>query len=274
MLCVCGDRYITEPPEQVFVDLCTIAKISIFVLDEEYHGYYLHCRSPHQYADGSMTELVSMLHQEEVGHTTDRSLQGAPPDAQSFEVFLTCEFRKHYNGIRNLLSPPQNDEWFSGRGFLGPSLGGRRGGGGGARGGVARDPPERLMKAWHDMNQFLQGVVENTFSDVPDLKRQIITPTYLQGLLKIPPDLFNSGRANIFYPSDAFSYIKVLAIGREMDLLLLNVISYCAFDLWFGNTMTSLLLCYLLDTLIMKLREHFGQQTISKHTLVDERFLI
>jgi hypothetical protein len=130
------------------------------------------------------------------------------------------------------------------------------------------------MKAWHDMNQFIQGVVENTFSDVPDLKRQIITPTYLQSLLNIPPDLFNSGRANIFYPSESFSYIRVLAIGRELDLVLLNVISYCVFDLWFNNTMTSLLLCYLLDTLIMKLREYFGQQTISKHTLVDERFLI
>jgi hypothetical protein len=117
-------------------------------------------------------------------------------------------------------------------------------------------------------------VVENTFSDVPDLKRQIVAPSYLQRLLMIPPDLFNSGRANIFYPSDTFNYIKVLAIGRELDLLLLNVLSYCVFDLWFGSTMTSLLLCYLLDTLIMKMREHIGQQTISKHTLVDERFLI
>jgi hypothetical protein len=172
-----------------------------------------------------------------------------------------------------VLSPPQNDELFSGRGFLGTNLGARRGARGGM-GGTQRDPPERLMKAWHDMNQFIQGVVENTFSDVPDLKRQIITPTYLQSLLNIPPDLFNSGRANIFYPSESFSYIRVLAIGRELDLVLLNVISYCVFDLWFNNTMTSLLLCYLLDTLIMKLREYFGQQTISKHTLVDERFLI
>ena len=262
-------RYITEPPEQVFVDLCTIAKISIFVLDEEYHGYYLHCRSPHQYADGSMSELVSMLHKEEIGHTTDRSLEGAPPNVQSFEIFVTCEFRKHYNGIRNVLCP-QADEFFSG-----PSRGPVRRGGRGAMGsGNTRDPSERLMKAWHDMNNFIQGVVENTFSDMPDLKRQVVTPTYLQSLLRIPPDLFNSGRANIFYPSESFTYIQVLAIGREMDLLMLNVISYCAFDIWFGNTMTSMLLCFLLDNLIMKLREHFGQRTISKNTLVDERFLI
>lgn len=263
------ERYISEPPEQVFVDLCTLAKISIFVLDEEFHGYYLHCRSPHEYADGSMSELVSMLHKEEVGHTTDRSLQGAPPNVQSFEIFVTSEFRKHYNGIRNIIAPPQNDELCGGRGFLGTNLGARRGGvrSGGRGPNLHREPTERLMKAWHDMNQFIQGVVENTFSDVPDLKREVITPTYLQRLLNIPPDLFSPGRPNAFYPSDAFSYINVLCIGREMDLLLLNVLSYCAFDLWFNDTATSMLLCFLLDTLIMKLRQYFGQRTISKHTL-------
>jgi len=39
-------RYIGEPPEQVFIDFCTIAKISVLILDETYHGYYLHCCSP------------------------------------------------------------------------------------------------------------------------------------------------------------------------------------------------------------------------------------
>lgn len=52
------ERYISEPPEQVFLDFCTIAKVSILILDEQYHGYYLHCRSPFQYADGNMLELI------------------------------------------------------------------------------------------------------------------------------------------------------------------------------------------------------------------------
>jgi len=90
--------------------MCTIAKVSIFLLDEPFHGYYLHCRSPHQvhpishfrpymslpsptppllasltllrviqFADGSMPELVEMLHKEEAGLTVDRSLDGITP---------------------------------------------------------------------------------------------------------------------------------------------------------------------------------------------------
>jgi hypothetical protein len=43
-----SERYLGEAPERLFIDFCTIAKISVIVLDEQYHGYYLHCRSPHQ----------------------------------------------------------------------------------------------------------------------------------------------------------------------------------------------------------------------------------
>jgi meckelin len=84
-----AERFLGEPPERLFVDFCTIAKISVIVLDEKYHGYYLHCRSPHQFADGTMTELVSMLHKEEAGLTVDRSLEGAPADVQTFQIFMS-----------------------------------------------------------------------------------------------------------------------------------------------------------------------------------------
>ena len=39
-------RFIGEYPESQFLDMCVIAKISVFILDERYHGYYMHCRSP------------------------------------------------------------------------------------------------------------------------------------------------------------------------------------------------------------------------------------
>ena len=68
------DRYITEPPSRSYVDLCTIAKISVIVLDEPFHGYYLHCRSQHEFADGNMLEISRQLRQESEGLTTDRGL--------------------------------------------------------------------------------------------------------------------------------------------------------------------------------------------------------
>jgi len=54
------DRYLSEPQEQIFVDFCTIAKVSLLIMDEKFHGYYLHCRSPHQFA-GKYNNLLSLL---------------------------------------------------------------------------------------------------------------------------------------------------------------------------------------------------------------------
>lgn len=68
------ERYVAELPEQLFMDVCTLAKISVIVMDEKSHGYYLHCRSPHQYADGTMNEIQEMLAREEGGLTVDRGL--------------------------------------------------------------------------------------------------------------------------------------------------------------------------------------------------------
>ena len=44
-----------------------------------------------------------------------------------------------------------------------------------------------------------------------------------------------------------------------MDLLLLNILSYSLFDLWLNSTMTSVLLCYLLDYSIAFVRKSWGQ---------------
>lgn len=69
------DRFITEPPHEMLVDLCTMAKVSVFILDAQHHGYYLHCRSPYQHADGDMVELADQLRKEEMQQLTGRGLK-------------------------------------------------------------------------------------------------------------------------------------------------------------------------------------------------------
>ena len=95
------ERYCTEPLSQRFIDLCTVAKISVFLLDEPQHGYYLHCRSPYEHADCSMQELIHQLEREASGLTTDRGLDapGCPPDAQSFEIFVSSVFRRQIDKV-------------------------------------------------------------------------------------------------------------------------------------------------------------------------------
>jgi len=282
-----AERYLGEPPERLFVDFCTIAKISVIVLDEKYHGYYLHCRSPHQYADGTMTELVSMLHKEEAGLTVDRSLEGAPADVQTFQIFMSGEWRTAFDKIRDVLvgnesvAEVMNDSRQRALAKAGMSAGmggaGNRGIGG-SRGSVNgsslnKIPSERILKAWKEMLVFLQEFVENNFGKA-GLRRVVREPEYWEKLTLAAPELSVPDQPSVFFTDRDFNYCKVLFLGRELELLTLNILAYSIFDLWFGHTTTSMLLTYLLDLGLCFLRHYFGQAAISKKTLIDSRFLI
>ena len=262
-ICI-AERYLGEPPEQVFVDFCTIAKISVLCLEGEYDGYYLHCRSPHPYSDGSMEELVDMLHYEESGLTTDRSLSGGPAEVQSFNIYVSGEWRLKYDEIYSNMTSLStvNEVLSSGRilnrnnimaRFFGPTA----------------QPTKQSMSAWKKMTKFLQDFVEN------EAKRTIITnQSFLEKLLLQPPALAISNQPSIFIPDPHFQYCRLLFLGRETDLLLFNILTYSVVDLWFSNTAASILITYLLNLAITWFRQSLGQANIAKKTLIDERFLI
>ena len=175
------ERYLSEPPEQTFIDFCTIAKISVIVLENKYSGYYLHCRSPHQFSDGSMQELVEMLHKEEAGLTVDRSLEGAPHDVQSFQIFVSGEWRLAFDKIYKKMVRPTtvNEILTAGRifkknTFISKFFGSFQSN---SNNPAVNLPPERVMKAWSDMTSFLQDFIENNFSK-PGYKRTVLEPRF------------------------------------------------------------------------------------------------
>lgn len=51
-------------PLQRFMDICSIANISIFTLLEPSYGYYIHGRSPHGFSDTDMSTMILQLQRE------------------------------------------------------------------------------------------------------------------------------------------------------------------------------------------------------------------
>lgn len=107
-----------ENPVSIFVDMCTLAKVSVVVLDEQYHGYYLHCCSPHEYGDCSMAELIDYLRTDAHELSTNRGLHwikagrdglqkqsstqkacGAYGPPQTFEFIASPDWKTHYEGF-------------------------------------------------------------------------------------------------------------------------------------------------------------------------------
>jgi meckelin len=84
-----------------FVDIISMANISVFILDFSYHGFYIHGRSVHPFADTNMSEMSSYLKKEESNLVTKRGLNAT--DQQTFEVFLSKTFRELYDKIHSVL---------------------------------------------------------------------------------------------------------------------------------------------------------------------------
>lgn len=83
---------------QNFVDLCAISNISIFILDESLHGYYIHGCNPNGVADVTLDELLKGLGKEEKGTAFKRGLQpDDPTQLQTFEIYIPLRVRETYN---------------------------------------------------------------------------------------------------------------------------------------------------------------------------------
>jgi meckelin len=78
-----------------FVDLCSVSNISVFILDQHYHGYYIHGRSPHGTTDVNMKDILMNFHREENRMSNTRGLQDNSEE-QIFIMKINRSFRRQY----------------------------------------------------------------------------------------------------------------------------------------------------------------------------------
>ena len=81
-----------------FVDLCSVANISVFILDQSLHGYYIHGRSPNGKTDVNMKELLMNLYREANAMSGTRGLQDESKD-QLFIMKTNQTFRRQYESL-------------------------------------------------------------------------------------------------------------------------------------------------------------------------------
>ncbi|KAJ1338883.1 hypothetical protein BSLG_006520 [Batrachochytrium salamandrivorans] len=80
-----------------YIDILSLANVSMLIFDAPCHGYYVHGRSVHSYADTNMMELNNFLKKEENDMVPRRGLQDT--NQQSFEIFVTRKMRSTFDKI-------------------------------------------------------------------------------------------------------------------------------------------------------------------------------
>lgn len=107
--------------QQDFIDLCCVSNISVFILDDSMHGYYIHGISPGGKADLNLDELLMALEEEGSDRVKGRGFSEKENDnLQTYEIFISYKMRNVYDGIYNvqtegMIRQAENNENLSNR---------------------------------------------------------------------------------------------------------------------------------------------------------------
>lgn len=246
------------------------------------------------------------MQQEEAGLTVDRALDDGPSDVQTFQLFLSSEWRAEFDKYNNVLTQPMSlSEYLNNRRqqhqqqtfapsypggdrtqFFGFQFSNLRKGSSRAQAMKMREqtriaaglsmlglqspnvlPSERIITAWKEMNGFLSNFIENNYS-IAGLKRLIREPSYFESTFQGGPELTLPEQPSVLLTDRTMQFTKTLFLGNEMDLLIFNILSYAVFDLWFNSTAASILLTYLLNQLFVMFRQRWAEVSVLASSFV------
>lgn len=228
-----------------FVDLCSMANVSVLVLTQSNYGFYIHGRSVHGFADTSMKEIKQQLKREEDNLVGQRGLE-PNTDQQTFEILLNTTFRERYDAITMPLRTP-----------------------GAARGAGAGNNDDKISEAYVSLNKFLSTFIDHGMADIDYIVKDKLL---LEKILDM--EFYDPTDKGFFFNDDGHAFQKAIFYGNESTLLVFELLMFCIVDLIFTNYVLAGAITYLASALLIKIRDGFGRSNVAKKTLVDERFLI
>jgi meckelin len=270
------ERYITETKSQRFIDLCTLANISVVLLDDMHHGYYLHCRSPYEFADCDIKKLCDNMRSEGQGIVPSRGLDaiGAPEDCQSFEMFISDTFQKQCRDVSacHLLSFPKRliiiclQARLTYKNLLSKLYEGIR-------------DPEHLASSIEEMQLFLISFIEQSPSPPQGLKRVVRTSGIVERTLGlVPVEVRGTNEINILSPDETtwakdYLFLDVTFLGIELDLCIHDFLTYTVIQMSYHKIYVSAIVTYASHLVRTALRRFFGSRNLAKKSFMDSRFL-
>ena len=235
-------------PTQAFIDLCIVSNISILILDDSLHGYYIHGVTPLNRADMALEELHEGLSEEKLKSSHEKSL--LVPDEEdlfTFEIYIPFDMRIQYD---NIMQKARGDMEFNKKN-------------------------ENILKS--EKTRFKLNERFKAFFDpeIRNLRSFVFEKSSLQRMLSLPPtDMSTYTGSSFFYKDPAMSFERILFMGREFSLLLMDLLVFDLMDIAVGNSLVSALTTYLFSKCLEYVRFELGERNLALKTMVDRKFII
>lgn len=304
-------KYLYEPliknSVHEFVDLCSVANVSLFSMLYPRFGYYIHGRNANGTGDCGIAEMNALLEREERDLCTKRGL--APnSDQQTFVLVLPKIINDHYRKIlfgNDLHAPNTIGKLFGGeqlsdkglnslRSALNLSFASRSSASSSFSSNRARI--ETTVAKNKTVNLFLTNFLEHIYKDIDYSIRERRRFESLLWDVDFDEESFaiatTSGARNIGAPLTAASmgqygdkatfcvdrydsFTSLLLFGLEGDLILVELLSLLTLDLWMKepSLVITATLIWLLHNTFKALYVSCARHNLVAKSAVDEKFL-
>lgn len=243
-----------------FIDLLSIANISVFIFDQRLHAFYLHGRTVQPTAETNLHTLINSL---SIGREHWVTQRGLYDGKDTFHIFVTDEFREKYDDLYTQMIEGQYAARLGARRAASAMAGGREMN----EGDVETAITARLVKASESLNTFLSTFLDRRHEWQPGER------SFLENRFEIPPKI-DPRDPCLVVEDPEYMFTNTILAGIEWDILLTLIATFTFCDVAFGNTFVSAFFCFFVDMIMVKTRTHFGKINLSKKTLIDKRFLI
>lgn len=254
-----------------FVDLCSITNTSIFIFDQDLHGYYIHGESPLGQADISAKELKENLDHEGQGEAKIRGLLSEKPRLQTFEIFIPLKVRQQYELIynqkaKNFLSNARSTQTAVQEGAKRKRL----------------IDSLKAIPSGIDISTLIQQKDELTeyfISYIQQVKnypqKYVQNRTAIQRLTGMPPANVNKLDSPLFLKDPGQNWVSIFFGKLDFDWIWIVAGAMTAFDIWDLHPAECALACYTYYKVIYEWpRKFLGTRNLAQKTLVENRFLM
>ena len=256
--------------KQEFMDLCSVSNISVFILDELLHGFYIHGQSPIGKADVNYDELFTFLNHEGAGTMRSRGLENDDEHCkiQSYEMYISNVMRTVYDGLyiiqtESMLAKGVTAKKYFKKSRLGMRL---------FRNFLNYEKDQTLLDNY--MNHQLKSKIDVVTSSVV---QYIKDKTLIQNILGYTIDNNNLVRINapdiLFYRDYGQNFDRVLFCGMEIEWLGMDLYIFQFFMKIVDDNYLALFLTFIADYFLYYIRVYFGNKNVAKKAVIDDRFL-
>lgn len=257
--------------KQEFMDLCSVSNISVFILDELLHGYYIHGKSPNGKADVNYDELFNFLSIEGGGTMASRGLENDNntdhEQNQTYEMFLSNSMRIVYDGLyiiqtESMLVKSTNIRNYFKKSRIGMKL---------FKNFLNYEKDRTMLDNY--MNNQLKAKIDILVISPKDFIRDKSFIQKILGYTMDSSELERTTKDIILYRDYSQNFDDVLFYGMEWEWFVMDLFLFQFLMIISDDNFLSMFITYIFDYLLYYIRIFFGNRNVAKKAVIDDRFI-